>query len=299
MQAPRTSQRRFACRSVLAFGIVAIGAAWPSQAHAEGDMLLCPMMHAKQLPKDFRVAAMTFTGPSGDGRRGSTGFVVQTRQLIAGSGTRLSFTFHRHASGYGFQVIHPLAAGHVLVSVHSGVAMHRGGSWGDIGWGNPATSDKPQMTEAAAEVLPLKAGVAHRVVSQLSAKGEYQLSIDGKLICRNTIKDAEPLTLDVSMGKSFWAGSSWDRTPFAGKDFNSNLQPGHAGLILGPMDGSAPQQNFQQIHLAAVDPAPADGAPATAQNQALQALLQEVRLLRREIKSLEARIEKIERATNP
>lgn len=218
---------------------------------ADKDILICSKMHAKQMPKDFRVAAMKFTGPAGDGRRGSAGFVVQTKKLLKGDGTRLSFTFQRDASGYGFQVIHPIAKGHILVSVHSSVTIHRGGSWGDIGWGNPGTSDKVKLTKAARDILTLKAKVEHKVVSQLSAAGRYQLWIDGKLLCQHTIKSAKPLVLNVPDGKSVWGGSSFDRTPFAGKDFKAKLLPGHAGLILGPMDGSAPRQNFQQIRLSA------------------------------------------------
>ena len=53
----------------------------PSRAHAlDDEILICSMMHAKQMPSDFQVKAMKFTGPSGDGRRGSAGFVVQTKR---------------------------------------------------------------------------------------------------------------------------------------------------------------------------------------------------------------------------
>ena len=95
---------------------------------------ICPLLHAKAMPREFSVSAMKFTGPSGDGRRGSAGFVVQSQDLVKGSGTRWQFVFQRDPSGYGFQVIHPFESGHILVSVHSGVTIHRGGSWGDIGW---------------------------------------------------------------------------------------------------------------------------------------------------------------------
>jgi len=224
-----------------------------SQSHAgDVEIPICSMMHAKQMPADFQVEAMRFTGPSGDGRRGSAGFVVQTEKLIKGSRTRLTFVFERDVSGYGFQVIHPFGSGHVLVSVHSSVAIHRGGSWGDIGWGNPGTSDSVEMTEEAGEFLPLEANTPHSVVSQLSPLGNYGLWIDDKLICLHAVKNAAPLVLKVSEEQPVWAGSSWDRTPFTGEDFDPNLKPGHAGLILGPMDGSGPKQNFQQISLSSV-----------------------------------------------
>jgi hypothetical protein len=79
------------------------------------------------MPQDFTIAAMRFTGPSGDGRRGSAGFVVKGKK---GEATRLSFSFQRDATGYGFQVIHPLGKGRALVSVQLGgvtfIAADRG-----------------------------------------------------------------------------------------------------------------------------------------------------------------------------
>ncbi len=222
----------------------------PSQTRGEeGEILICPMMRAKQMPQDLRVEAMRFTGPSGEGRRGSAGFVVQTKDLIKGGGARLAFDFQRDASGFFFQVIHPFEKGHIVVSVHSGVSIHRGGLWEDIGWGNPATSDKVELEEGAAKVLPLQVDTPHKIVSQLSASGQYQLSIGEKLICRHMIKEAKPLVLRIPMDTGFWLGSTWDKTPFAGENFKPTLEAGHAGLILGPMDGSGPKQHFKNITL--------------------------------------------------
>lgn len=92
-------------------------------------LLVCPLMHAKAMPSSIPFAAMTFTGPTADGRRGSAGFVVHSQDFVTGDGTRWQFIFQRDASGYGFQVIHPLEKGHVVVSVLSGVTIHRGGAW--------------------------------------------------------------------------------------------------------------------------------------------------------------------------
>lgn len=248
---------------VATFALVAGVSSW---SHArDGEILICPMMHAKQMPTDFEVEAMRFTGPAGDGRRGSAGFVVQTEKLIKGPGTRFTFVFQRDGSGYGFQVIHPFGSGHVLVSVYSGVTIHRGGSWGDAGWGNPRTGDNGEMTDDAREILPLEAGTAHQVVSQLSDSGDYRLWIDDKLICLHAIREAAPLALEVPEDRRVSGGSGWDRTPFAGEDFDPKLKPGHAGLILGPMDGSGPKQNFQQISLSSV---PKDDAVEAASKHA-------------------------------
>ncbi len=244
--------------------VIAGGASTGSHAR-EGEVLICPVMHAKQMPTGFEVEAMKFTGPAGDGRRGSAGFVVQTEKLIKGPGTRFTFVFQRDGSGYGFQVIHPFGSGHVLVSVYSGVTIHCGGSWGDIGWGNPRTSDNVELTEDAREILPLEAGTPHQVVSQLSASGDYRLWIDDKLICLHAIRKAAPLALEVPEERRVSGGSSWDRTPFAGEDFEPKLKPGRAGLILGPMDGSGPKQNFQQISLSS---APKGDAVAAASKHA-------------------------------
>ena len=258
------------CRTFLC-SIVAV--ALSSVASAESDsasILVCARMNAKAMPSDFRVPAMAFTGPAGDGRRGPAGFVVQARDLESdGShsiskspgpiGTRWEFTFQRAASGYHFQVIHPFRNGHVLVSLARGVKIHRGGSWSQIGWGDPKGSDEIKLTEAGGEVTAswLTSDRQHQVVSQLTPSGEYEFWIDGALVCRHQINDANPLILDVSEDR-VWGGSSWDRTPFSGKDFNARLRPGHAGLILGPMDGSGPTQNFQNVtlkRLSSIEPA--------------------------------------------
>jgi hypothetical protein len=106
-----------------------------------------------------------------------------------------------------------------------------------------------RLTTGAANVLPLKANLPHNVVSQLSDRGEYQLWIDDVLVCRHRAKDAEPLLLKVAADTSVWGGSGWKRTPFAGEGFNPQLKPGHAGLILGPMDGSGPRHFFKQVTL--------------------------------------------------
>jgi len=208
------------------------------------------MLHAKAMPQGLLVPAMKFTGPSGDGRRGSAGFVVQSQNLVKGAGTRWRFVFQRDSSGYGFQVIHPFESGHILVTVHSGVTIHRGGSWGDIGWGNPATSDKVVLPAAVNTIFPLKTNVPHRIVSELLDNGDYQLLINETLIFRHTIEAAKPLSLDVPPKEPVWGGSGWDRTPFAGKEFIPQLKTGQAGLIVGPMDGSGPRQFIKDVSLA-------------------------------------------------
>lgn len=217
-----------------------------TEAASADELLLCERVNAKEMPHDFAVPAMKFTGPAGDGRRGSAGFVVQPKGR---GGTRLLFSFQRHASGYGFQIIHPLGKGHVLVSIHSrGLTIHRGGSWGDIGWGNPAGSDKVELN-AGAEGVPPESDVTYQVVSELSADGHYRLVIDDQVVCQHRIESAKPLVLDVPPKSRVWGGSSWDRTPFAGEKFESALRPGDVGLILSPMDGPWPSHNFQNIRL--------------------------------------------------
>lgn len=254
---------------------------WCSYTFAESNraesVLVCSRLDAKQMPSGLKVPALVFTGPAGDGRRGSAGFVVRLQDIAASSGakhakrsravedgTRWDFLFQRAPSGFHFQIIHPFQRGHVLVSLAQGVTIHRGGSWSKIGWGNPAGSDNVKLTPAGKEITEhwLAADEQHRIVSQLTDQGEYQLSIGGVLICRHQIKAATPLVLE-SGKEAVWGGSSWDRTPFAGRDlrlplvktkfpasgFEPTLQPGTAGLILAPMDGSGPTQNFQQVKL--------------------------------------------------
>ena len=243
-----------AARGIRVIYYSVIAALLASTLNANGaravEQLIASRINAKQLPQDFRVEAMKFTGPWGDGRRGSAGFVVSAKQ---GVGTRFSFKFQRDASGYGFQVIHPCGEGHAIVSVHSrGVTIHRGGSWGDIGWGNPATSDRVELNSSASVLLPLQPDIAYPVISELSPEGDYQLIIRNKVICRHAIKNAKPLVLEVPEDKRVWGGSGWNRDAFAGDGFNPRLQPGHAGLILGPMDGAGPRQSFQDVRLSLV-----------------------------------------------
>lgn len=239
-------------------------------------VLVCSRLNAKQMPGELEVPAIVFTGPAGDGRRGSAGFVVRSQDIakagknvkpseFTGGGTRWDFVFQRAKSGFHFQVIHPFQRGHVIVSLAQGVTVHRGGSWGKIGWGNPAGSDKVVLTPAGQEITAswLPADVPHRIASQLTETGEYQLSIDGAVICKHQIKSAKTLILE-SGDERIWGGSSWDRTSFEGRDlrparvksrnrpvsgFNRTLEAGDAGLILAPMDGSGPSQNFQQVKL--------------------------------------------------
>lgn len=242
------------------------------------SLLVCSRLNAKQLPSGLKLPAIVFTGPAGDGRRGSAGFVVRTQNISAkpnatnarqsgkaAGGTRWDFLFQRAKSGFHFQAIHPFKRGHIVVSLAQGVTIHRGGSWGKIGWGNPAGSDKVKLTPAGKEITAawLPADVQHRIVSQLTEQGEYQLSIDGAVICKHKITDAKPLILE-SGNERIWGGSSWDRTSFEGRDlrpprvpsrnqpesgFNRTLETGDGGLILAPMDGSGPSQNFQQVKL--------------------------------------------------
>jgi len=251
--------------------IIVLSCTSAANSARSSDVLVCQRINAKQLPQDFKVDAMAFTGPSGDGRRGSAGLVVP---IEVGEGSRFAFTFQRDASDYGFQAIHPLGKGHVLVSVHSrGVTLYRGGSWGAIGWGNPATSEPLELNADAKSLLPLNSDTTYPVVSQLSADGEYRLSIDGKLLCRHTLKSTTPLVLEVPQHQSVWGGSGYDRKQFAGAAFQPRLKQGDAGLILGPMDGSGPKQNFQDIRLTQL---PGNAPVRTAPYAGFEALFQAV-----------------------
>ena len=255
----RLSRTILTCLSV--FGLLHCSAVQASDAPLTADadqVAVCPLLHAKQLPSGLTVPAMTFTGPAGDGRRGSAGFTVQAQNLIDGTGTGWNFTFQRTASGYGFQVIHPLRKGHVVATVGSDVTVHHGGLWQDIGWGNPATGDSVQLSRAAEKLFPLKPDVPHTVVSQLSPTGIYRLWINDVLVCCHTVETAKPLQLETSPTDRFRGGSVWDRTTFSGPGFESRLKPGDGGLILGPMDGSGPQQFFKHVVLTAAPDDPHD-----------------------------------------
>ncbi|MBM79395.1 MAG: hypothetical protein CMJ78_02220 [Planctomycetaceae bacterium] len=229
--------------------------------------LICSKLVAKAMPSKFSTNAMVFTGPAGDGRRGSAGFIVPAMMLMQAESTHWRFGFQRAASGYGFQIIHPFRNGHVVVSVASSVAIHRGGYWGDIGWGNPTGSDKVALSSAGKEMLPLRPDRLYTVESILSPDGLLRLSINNILVCQQVIKTATPVTLAIKEGSKIYGGSSWDKTTFKGPDFKPTLKGGDGGLILGPMDGSGPTQHFKDVYLSAMYSFTTKSLPTTAKSE--------------------------------
>jgi hypothetical protein len=240
---------RLALGLLMAF--VCVSAARADDSNRE-SLLVCKTLHAKQSADQIKteVKAVTFTAPNGDGRRGAVGLLVPTKGK---PGTRITFKFHRSPTGYGFQVIHPLKEGHVLANVSStAVTLYRGGSWTNIGWGNPATGEKVTATKKAGEVLPIQPDKEYDVISELSSSGRYRLWINGTLMCDHQVKEARPLVLEMKDGPIY--GGSEAPTlygSFQGPAFESKLKSGQAGVIVGPMDGSGPQQRMDQITIIA------------------------------------------------
>ena len=242
-----------------ASGIVSVGpgATSRSQPAKPGDgvtrdqepskdksVLVCRSLQAKMLPDQIKteVKAVKFTAPNGDGRRGAVGLLIETK---ADTGTRITFAFQRSKTGYGFQIIHPLKGGHILVSVHSNaVRLYRGGSWAEIGWGNPATGAK------LAKMFPLLPDKKYQVVSELNAAGEYRLVINDIVFCDHDVNDAGPLILEMKDGP-VWGGSEAPSLygSFQGPDFKSKLPAGQAGVILGPTDGGGNTQFMERIEI--------------------------------------------------
>lgn len=256
-------QLLFAC---LVVGTTGIASAQPlsSEPLHLHRKLICPLLHAKAMPKNMPGDAMVFTGPAGDGRRGSAGFIVPTGEHVADGSSRWSFTFQRAPSGYGVQIVHPLGKGHVLINVSSEVTIHRGGVWGEIGWGAPATSDKVELAKDASRVLPLKTETPLEFVSQLSSGGQYSLRINDVVVCRHAIPRADRLVLEIPPNTPVWGGSGWDETSFVGPDFESKLRPGAGGIILSPMDGSGPTHHVKEVRLAMAQPEPAELATSNS-----------------------------------
>ncbi len=237
--------------SRLALGLsiaLVCGSAARAEDSKEKGQLICKTLHAKQFADQIKteVKAMTFTAPNGDGRRGAAGLLIPTKDK---PGTRIKLKFHRSPSGYGFQIIHPLKEGHILASLDSrAVTLFRGGSWADIGWGNPAASEKVSLAKKASEILPLQPDKDYDVISELSRAGRYRLWINGTLICEHEIKDASPLVLEMKDGP-VWGGSEAPTLygRFQGPDFEPKLKTGQAGVIIGPTDGSGPRHRIEQI----------------------------------------------------
>ena len=74
------------------------------------------------------------------------------------------------------------------------------------------------LSPAAAQLFPLKPK-SYQVVSQLSAKGKYTLSVDGELIATGSFDKALPLTLAAT---------------FKGKDLPLRWKSGYAAVMVGP-----------------------------------------------------------------
>jgi hypothetical protein len=226
-----------------------------ADAPKDSGTLVCESFHAKQSPEEIKteIKAVKFTAPNGDGRRGAAGLLIQAKEKKDTTGTRITFTFRRSSTGYGFQVIHPLEQGHLLISVDpSVVRLYRGGSWADIGWGNPKTSEEMTPTAKAREVLPIQPDKDYDVTSELGRWGRYRLSINGTLICEHQVKDASTLVLEIK-DHAFWGGPEAPdlNGSFRGRDFESKLRPGQAGVILGPTDRSGNEQRLSQIRIGA------------------------------------------------
>jgi hypothetical protein len=210
-------------------------------------------LKARGSAKDPGPNTVVFDGPGGNGRSGAKGILLKVEP---GAGSTWMFKYKRGGSAYAIQIIHPLGRGHAIAHLGSktlGIATPK--SWLEIGWGNEGGKEM-RKTKTFDEIFPLKEDEEYQIVSRMSAGGNYELFVDGKLVATAHVSGADPLVLDNPEGKRF-SGAGRGPLIFKGQDLPMKWAPGWAGVIMGPLD--------EGVHIASelkYLPRATDGQPA-------------------------------------
>ncbi|HEX4132145.1 MAG TPA: protein kinase, partial [Pirellulales bacterium] len=199
--------------------------------------LVCDLLQANRDPQGLHATdAITFTGPDGDGRRGSRGILLPAPPSWTRTGTQWTFSYLGAKAPCGFQVVHPWQKGHVLVSMRGRLRITPGGPWAMPGWTVKGAGVPYEKTKYFGDELPLKDDVEHSVISQLDAKGQYRMWYDGHLVATAVITEAQPLTLEITDKRS---------KTLTGEGLPEVFPPGRAAVIIAPVDGVARLSNIE------------------------------------------------------
>lgn len=195
----------------------------PETALAAGGRVVCEVLQAKTSPKGLIDGGVAFNGPSGDGRRGANGIVVAAPDEWTKRGTVWHCTYRRGGTARGVQFIHPLAGGHVVVTVsNANVQANSVATWPDErGYTGRIGSIPLVKAPTFAEVFKL-GEEPHELTSQLLPNGVFGFYVDGNLMAAGRFTGVQPLDMTAA---------------FKGNGFDPRLAVGQGGMIIGPMDG--------------------------------------------------------------
>jgi serpin B len=197
---------------------------------------VCDLLTGKKNPKGLCKVATHFTAPSGKGRWGANGFLINASKDWKEKGTLWDFRYERARSARCFQVIHPFKKGHILVTVSGDIRISTIGEWVQVGWSGAGSNVVLTKGAAFGQMLPFEDNREYQIASYLDSAGNYQLFVDQELVASATINRAKPLSLVIPAGVRPPGGSSWAEHKFEGKDLPQVLLPGQAGIIVGPLD---------------------------------------------------------------
>jgi hypothetical protein len=172
-----------------------------------------------------------FTPPDQKGGLGALGVLLENDLSTGAKGS--TWTVGVTTRGGAFlQFVHPFEGGHVIVQITpTDLKPCRVATWPDSPWtsgGDPAFFKRT----ANAKVFPLKFSKV-TLVSQLDPKGNYSLSVDGKVVGTGNFAAPADRALYVSAGPLTLSDA------FKGEKLPMQWKPGFAALVFaGTVPGS-------------------------------------------------------------
>ncbi|NDF00254.1 MAG: serine/threonine protein kinase, partial [Verrucomicrobia bacterium] len=179
--------------------------------------------------------AITFDGPTGNGRRGAKGVLLINDPLTGKNGSTWSVSHSRKGSDQGLFLIHPHGGGQMISHIlKDGVGITTPAFWTEAGYG---VGDRKRVQKARGfdEVFPLKESETYQVVSRLDGQGGYDLTINGKVVAIARVAATSPLSLEMKPDGKF-PGSGRGTLEFKGDDLPLRWAAGFAAVLLGPLD---------------------------------------------------------------
>jgi len=185
---------------------------------------VCAKLEAKKPPEGLAAGTIPFSAPRGEGRSGANGFLMEAAAGWDRRGTVWACTYRRTESADGVHFIHPLGAGHVMVTVtRNGLHVASPGPWPSRAYRPLQQTSLPLVTaNNFAQMLDIEGDAPRTLLSILAPDGRFQFFLDGQPLAGGVVPFAVPLQL----------------TPdFQGENLPMTLRPGMGGVIIGPRDG--------------------------------------------------------------